>query len=314
MLAKRDAYVQGDRDAFVIGLRDTVVRGQNQVVLESPGGYINLVAQNGSNTIYLTGANTEVRGNMGFTPSNAYINNLGHIYGSLTAPGNGLAIDYMFGMFFNGTGLNANLYVDAGAMRMTNFNTGIEIAAYNGFGTGNVSVYSQNNDVNIGSGTRTANLNGTTGVAMNSGGAQIAIASDSNIYFTGNGGGGTTRYANFQETNVAFNSATPGTLGIYMNGNNILNVGNLTRNLGAAVVRTPVFQYGTVSTSGGSGSIVVNIPNAYTSATSYIALVSMEDATPAEMSVVRINASRIEIYWANGGGGAHTIAWSCQGE
>lgn len=155
-------------------------------------------------------------------------------------------------------------------------------------------------------------LNGTTGVSMNNGGAQISIAGDNNIYFTGNGAG--FKAASFQETSVVFNSSTPGSLTMYMNGNNIINVDNLTRNLGAAVVRTPVIQYGTVTTSGGSGSIVVNIPNAYTSATSYIALVSMEDATPAEMSVVRINASRIEIYWANGGGGAHTIAWSCQGE
>jgi hypothetical protein len=314
MLAKRDAYVQGDRNAFVIGLQDTIVRGQNQVVLESPGGYINLVAQNGSNTVYLTAANTEVRGNMGFNSSNRYINNLGHIYGSTTAPGDGLAIDYMYYIGFNSPGKNASIYIDAGNLNMNNFNTGINIGNYNAFGTGNMNITSQNNDVYINAPTRGIFLNATNSCVMNSGGAQIAIAGDNNIYFTGNGGGGTTRYANFQDTNVAFNTGTPGSLLINMNGNRIIRVGDLNRLLGTADVRTPVIQYGTVATSGGSGSVVVNIPNAYTSATSYIALVSMEDATPAELSVVRINASRIEIYWANGGGGAHTIAWSCQGE
>jgi hypothetical protein len=315
MNAKRDAFMGGDRDALITAQQNAIIRSQVNIIHESITGYINLVAgTGGSNTIYLTGANTEVRGNMGFTPSNAYINNLGHIYGSQTAPGSGLAIDYMYGMFFNSPGKNASIFIDAGNLNMQNYNTGINIGNYNAFGTGNMNITSQNNDVYISAPTRNIYLNATTGVAMNSGGAQIAIAGDNNIYFTGNGGGGTTRYANFQDTNVAFNTGTPGTLGIYMNGNNILNVGNLTRNLGSAVVRTPVIQYGTVGVSGNSGSIVVNIPNAYTSATSYIALVSMEDTIPAEMSVVRISASRIEIYWNSGGGGAHTLAWSCQGE
>jgi hypothetical protein len=314
MLAKRDAYVQGDRNVIIVGLQDTIVRGQNQVVVESPGGYINLVAQGGSNTVYLTAANTEVRGNMGFTPSNAYINNLGHIYGSLSAPGNGLAIDYMYYIGFNGSGRNASIYIDAGNLNMNNFNTGINIGNYNAFGTGNMNITSQNNDVYINAPTRNIYLNATTGVAMNSGGAQIAIAGDNNIYFTGNGSGGTNRYANFQDTNVAFNTGTPGSLLMNMNGNRIIRVGDLNRLLGTADVRTPVIQYGTVATSGNSGSIVVNIPNAYTSVSTYIALVTMEDTSPAQMSVQKINASRIEIYWANAGGGAHSIVWSCQGE
>jgi hypothetical protein len=311
MNAKRDAYVGGDRDAFVTGLRDTVVKGQNQVVVESPGGYVNLVAQGGSNTIYLTGANTEVRGNMGFNSSNRYINNLGHIYGSTTAPGDGLAIDYMYYIGFNSPGKNASIYIDAGNLNMNNFNTGINIGNYNAFGTGNMNITSQNNDVYIGAPTRGIYLNATNSCVMNSGGAQIAIAGDNNLYFTGNG---TSKYANFQDTNVAFNTGTPGSLLMNMNGNRIIRVGDLNRLLGTADVRTPVIQYGTVATTGGSGSIVVNIPNAYTSVSSYIALVSMQDSTPAELSVVNISASRIEIYWANGGGGSHTIAWSCQGE
>jgi len=39
----------------------------------------------------------------------------------------------------------------------------------------------------------------------------------------------------------------------------------------------------------------------------------MEDADPAEMSVVRISATSIEIYWAQGSGGSHVIAWNTMG-
>jgi hypothetical protein len=39
----------------------------------------------------------------------------------------------------------------------------------------------------------------------------------------------------------------------------------------------------------------------------------MEDADPAEISVVRDNLSSITIYWAQAGGGSHTIAWNTMG-
>jgi hypothetical protein len=336
MNAKQDAYVGGDRDVYITSVRNNWIRtpstnyitiqhtgaGNQSYIQFEPNGRlvgnarldVELIANAGTGSIALTATITEVRGNMRFTGGNRFIDTLGHIYGDTTAPGDGLAIDYMYGMFFNSPGKNANLYIDAGNLNMINYNTGINIGNYNAFGTGNMNITSQNNDVYIGAPTRGIYLNATNSCVMNSGGAQIAIAGDNNIYFTGNGGGGTTRYANFQDTNVAFNTGTPGSLLMNMNGNRIIRVGDLNRLLGTADVRTPVIQDGIVTTSGGSGSIVVNIPNAYTSATSYIALVSMEDATPAEMSVVRISASQIEIYWANGGGGAHTIAWSCQGE
>ena len=97
--------------------------------------------------------------------------------------------------------------------------------------------------------------------------------------------------------------------------NNIKTVGMFSRMLSSTSVDQPIIQYGEDNTgSGNSGSIVVNLPVSYTSATSYVAFASMEDSTPAEMSVVRVSATSIEIYWAKGGGGgSHVIAWNTMG-
>jgi hypothetical protein len=106
--------------------------------------------------------------NMGFGGSNGYINNLEHIYGSLGGGGAGLAIDYMYGMFFNSSGRNANLYIDSGNLNMINYNSGINIANYNSNGTGNVSLFSLSNDVYVATGPgRDVNINGGRYVSVN---------------------------------------------------------------------------------------------------------------------------------------------------
>ena len=88
----------------------------------------------------------------------------------------------------------------------------------------------------------------------------------------------------------------------------------VNRTLSATSIAQPIIQYGEDATgSGANGSVVVNLPVAYTSASSYVAFATMEDSDPAEMSIVRINASRIEIYWEQGSGGSHTIAWNTMG-
>lgn len=74
-----------------------------------------------------------------------------------------------------------------------------------------------------------------------------------------------------------------------------------------------ITQFGTASGSGASGSVVVNLSNAYTSATSYVAFATMEDSDPAEMSVVRNSKSQIQIYWAQAGAGSHTLAFQTIG-
>ena len=88
---------------------------------------------------------------------------------------------------------------------------------------------------------------------------------------------------------------------------------NVTRTLSGVQVGQPVLQWGTASSSGNNGSVVVTLPTAYTATGTYVAFVAMEDADPAEMSVVRNTSSEIEIFWAQAGGGSHTVAWNTMG-
>jgi hypothetical protein len=89
--------------------------------------------------------------------------------------------------------------------------------------------------------------------------------------------------------------------------------GTVQRILSARNVTQPILQYDVVASSGNSGSIVVTLPTAYTSVSSFVAFACMEDPDPAEISVVRNTASEIEIFWQTAGGGSHSIAWNCMG-
>jgi len=89
--------------------------------------------------------------------------------------------------------------------------------------------------------------------------------------------------------------------------------GSISKRLSGVGVVQPILQYGTASSSGNNGSVVVTLPTAYTSATSYVAFVAMEDPDPAEMSVVRNTSSEIEIFWQQAGSGSHTVAWNTMG-
>lgn len=408
MNAVRDAYVGGNRYVFITAQQEAYLRAQQHVVLESYSSYINLVAQGGSNNIYLTGAFTEVRGNMGFTGSNRYIGNLGHIYGDASAPGGGLAIDSMYGLFFNSSGKNANLYIDSGNLNMINYNSGINIANYNSNGTGNFSLYSASNDMYLTSGTgRDINLNGGRTVSINAAqpGGSFGIYTstinagtlvDMNFNCGGNysvTGGGASQYVTFQNagtyiqfagSNIYFGSAggglsfnLPVSIGasyslnmqnapisnlsnasgtdILITGSNTVSItapyttltggsnfnilgnnigitssnafdivatgsglildGEFKRKLASTNIPQPIIQYGEDNTgSGTSGSIIVTLPVAYGATSAYVAFATMEDADPAEMSVVRNTASEIEIFWAQGGSGSHVIVWQTIGK
>jgi hypothetical protein len=286
-------------DLLLTGITKNIILQTNSggsIYLNNSGANVSLNTD-GSMYLQTTGTNKTVYVNtesMYFSgSSNNNINGLGHIYGNTSAPGGGLAIDYMYGMFFNSAGHNANLFCDTGALRMLNYNTAIDINAVN-------------SDTYIGAG-HGIYLNATSNIALNVGGAQIAIATDSNIYFTGNG---TSKFANFQDTNVAFNSGTPGSLSMYMNSHNIRNVGELTRNLGSAVVAQPVIQHGTDGTgSGPSGSVTVTIPNAYTSKTTYTVQVTMRDAPAAQLYATPISGNTFTIGWTSAGTGTQNIMW-----
>lgn len=78
-------------------------------------------------------------------------------------------------------------------------------------------------------------------------------------------------------------------------------------------VPQPKVQYGTVASSGASGNVTVTIPQTYTNVSNYVAMVSMEDTDPAEMSANRTSANTFDVYWQSAGGGSHTIAWATFG-
>jgi hypothetical protein len=88
---------------------------------------------------------------------------------------------------------------------------------------------------------------------------------------------------------------------------------SVTRKLGSTEVLQPVIQFGTATGSGASGSVSVALPQAYTSATSYIATASMMDTDAARISVNRNSASNITIYWFQAGSGTQTLGWNTMG-
>jgi hypothetical protein len=155
-----------------ITLSHTGAGSQSYFQLSPPGNvvlnartYFESIAPSGN---YFTSPFTELRGYLTFNTGNNYINNLRHIYGDIGGGGGGLAIDYMYGLFFNGTGRNANLYIDSGNLNMFNYNSGINIASYNSNGTGNFSLYSASNDMFLGTGIgRDINLNSGRYVSVN---------------------------------------------------------------------------------------------------------------------------------------------------
>ena len=100
---------------------------------------------------------------------------------------------------------------------------------------------------------------------------------------------------------------------VNMGSNNMSNLFGLTRILSGTGVAQPVLQYGTTTGTGSSGTVIVNIPTAYTSSTSYVAFAVMQDSQDSKIAVLRNSASQITIAWSQGGGGTHTLAWNTMG-
>jgi hypothetical protein len=172
------------------------------MVIENNQGARQALNSDGSFEFRTTGANKTVYINaeaMTFNGgSNNRINDLGHIYGNTSAPGGGLIIDYMYGLFFNSAGNNANLYASGGNLNMTNYTAGTYIYNFNAPGTGNLSLYSDSNDVIL-----------ATGLGHN-----IAFNSGSNIYLNAAGSDGlvavyasTMNTQTLQDTNITGNRA-----------------------------------------------------------------------------------------------------------
>lgn len=163
------------------------------------------------------------------------------------------------------------------------------------------------------------NIIATTPLAVSGLGVAVSSSGNNNISLTTSGSGsinltsGTTGDINLTANDTGIIKLTAGT-GI--NGRVELNRTRFTsrvdRLLGGGDITQPIFQYGSISSSGNSGNQLVSF-TAYTSTGQYFIQVSMEDTQPAQMSVNKVSSSSARIYWANAGAGTHTITWLAYG-
>ena len=89
--------------------------------------------------------------------------------------------------------------------------------------------------------------------------------------------------------------------------------GGISKRLDGAGILQPIIQYGQVSSSGSSGSVVVTIPYQYTAVNTYLPFACMADAPAAELYVSTQTNNTFEIGWQNGGGGNQLFNWHTMG-
>jgi hypothetical protein len=89
--------------------------------------------------------------------------------------------------------------------------------------------------------------------------------------------------------------------------------GTVSKRLDGVGIQQPIIQYGQVSSSGSSGSVVVTIPTQYTAVNTYLPFACMSDAPAAEIYVSTLTNSTFEIGWQNGGGGNQLFNWHTMG-
>ena len=75
----------------------------------------------------------------------------------------------------------------------------------------------------------------------------------------------------------------------------------------------PFIQYGTATGSGGSGTVAVTIPAAYTLSNSYVVQVTMRDAPTAQLYATPTASNTFTIGWTSAGTGTQTIMWTTFG-
>jgi hypothetical protein len=77
--------------------------------------------------------------------------------------------------------------------------------------------------------------------------------------------------------------------------------------------RQPFVQWGTATGSGISGTVVVTIPQAYTTSSSYVVQVTMRDAPTAQLYATPTATTSFTIGWTSAGTGTQTIMWTTFG-
>ena len=89
--------------------------------------------------------------------------------------------------------------------------------------------------------------------------------------------------------------------------------GSISKRLDGAGILQPIIQYGQVSSSGSSGSVVVTIPYQYTAVNTYLPFACMADYPASEIYVSTLTNNTFEIGWQNGGGGNQLFNWHTLG-
>jgi len=92
----------------------------------------------------------------------------------------------------------------------------------------------------------------------------------------------------------------------------VAHLPTLYSDISGTAVLQPKIQYGKATGSGGSGSVAVTLPQSYAN-TDYVVMVTMEDNIAAQMSANITGVNTFVIYWASGGGGTQTLAWTTYG-
>jgi hypothetical protein len=89
--------------------------------------------------------------------------------------------------------------------------------------------------------------------------------------------------------------------------------GGISKRLDGVGILQPIIQYGQVSSSGSSGSVVVTIPYQYTAVNTYLPFACMADYPASEIYVSTLTNNTFEIGWQNGGGGNQLFNWHTMG-
>jgi len=254
-----------------------------------------------------------LRRNLIFQSTTTYIADLSHIYGNTSAYGGGLGIDYMYGLFFNSSGNNANLYASGGTLNMTSFNGGININTYNSTTTGSLSLYSDKNELFVATGANhDVVINGGRGVAINSANADGFF----NVYTS------TVNSQSLLDTNVTvgvnYNIVAPNinvtgalnmvTGALNMSNHNITNTANLqVSSINSAAYPPPasiVSSYTNLYTStlnGNPNYLTLKATRSITISTLSTFVNSLETVFTGDIKVSSINSAA---YPPSGGGGS----------
>lgn len=229
-------------------------------------------------------------------------------------------------------GSNAGIISQMSNISTSNINTStINNGIYTA--TSNWANFPAVNDVNLSNYdiSNVQNIVASTPLAISGLGVAVNSSGNNNISLTASGSGDINLTSGATgDINIA-SGTTSGDINITASGSSIVKItggsvpygrveldktrfiSSVTRLLGGADITQPIFQYGTITSTGGSGNQLVNVVPSYTSTGSYSVQVTMEDTTPAQMSVNKISNTQFRIYWTNAGGGSHTISWLAYG-